>query len=85
METLVRISTWMSIALLATGMVVWSIAPGDVGLLVLHVGLVLLMATPVTRLVGVLVEEIRAREWRFVALGVAVLVLLCGSVLISWL
>jgi hypothetical protein len=46
-------------------------------------GLILLMATPVWRLLWALFEEIRAREWRFVALGVVVIGLLFGSYLLS--
>ena len=85
MEIVVRIGTWVSVALLTAGMLLWIVSPaGTLAEMMLNSGLVLLMATPVARLVAALVEEIRVREWRFAALGVVVLLLLCGSVVISF-
>jgi len=49
----------------------------------LTVGLLALMATPVARLLAAIAQETRAREWRFAALGLAVLALLACSIAIS--
>ena len=68
---------------LAVGLALRLAGAGDTAWLVLQAGLVLLMATPVVRLLWALMAEVRAREWRFVALGVMVLVMLFGSYLVS--
>lgn len=69
--------------LLAVGLALWLAGATDPATVTLNAGLIILMATPVVRLVWALLEEVRAREWRFVALGVVVLALLCVSLLIS--
>lgn len=69
--------------LLAVGLALWLAGATSPATVTLNTGLIILMATPVVRLVWALVEEVRAREWRFVALGVVVLVLLFGSLLVS--
>jgi hypothetical protein len=84
METLLHASSAASLGLLVVGMVLWLWAPlGDRAELALGAGLVLLMMTPVLKLLSVLADEVRARDWRFVALGVVVLVLLGGSVMLA--
>jgi hypothetical protein len=81
MEIVLRAWSGTSVALLVIGMVLWLQAPrGDGADLALGTGLVLLMATPVVKLVSVLLDEVRARDWRFVMLGLLVLALLAGSV-----
>jgi uncharacterized membrane protein len=83
-ETLVRGGAWLSVALLTAGMVLFIVSnAGSRADLVLNSGLVLLMTTPVARVLAALTEEIRVREWRFAALGAAVLILLCGSLVIA--
>jgi predicted permease len=85
METVLRAWSTASIALLLVGMVLWFYAPHHTATsLVLDGGLVLLLATPVVKLVSVLADEIRAREWRFAGLGVAVLLLLAGSAMLAF-
>jgi uncharacterized membrane protein len=51
--------------------------------LLIFTGLLVLMAIPVVRLAAAIGEEIRARDWRFVALGLVVAALLACSVAIG--
>jgi uncharacterized membrane protein len=67
----------LSAGLLAVGLALW-MAAGAGGAL-LHVGLIVLMATPVLRVVVSLVEFVRLREWLFVAATVAVLAVLAAA------
>jgi uncharacterized membrane protein len=82
-EGTLRVGTGISLALLVAGMLLWVATPGTRADLVLNAGLVLLLATPVMKLLSVIADELRARDWRFAALGLAVLALLAGSVAIA--
>jgi len=46
---------------------------------VIHAGLIILMATPVTRVVVSVTQYVAERDWPFVAMTTTVLVLLLGS------
>jgi uncharacterized membrane protein len=86
MEAVLRVGSGVSLVLLVAGLLLWLREPlGERTELVLNTGLVLLMVTPVSRLLSAVTEEIRARDWRFAALGFAVLALLGCSVMISFL
>ena len=50
---------------------------------ILTTGLVLLMATPITRVIVSIVEYVRMRDWFFVAVTLFVLFVLAGTVLIA--
>ncbi len=81
-DLLVAVGSTATTTTLAAGLLLWmhpDTAPAAD--LVVNVGLLILIATPVARLTGGLIEEARAREWRFAALGAAALVLLFGSFL----
>jgi uncharacterized membrane protein len=71
--------------LLAFGLVV-SIAAGATPLSAgtLTAGLIVLMATPILRVVVSLVAYARMRDWFFVATTVSVFVLLAVTVLLAW-
>jgi hypothetical protein len=76
----------VSTALLLVGMALWLPTHGEpspAAGIALAAGLAVLAAMPVARLLLVIEEEVKARDWRFVALGLAVLLLLAGSVMIS--
>jgi uncharacterized membrane protein len=79
-DFLVAVGSTATTTTLAAGLLLWmhphTAAAAD---LVVNVGLLILIATPVARLAGGIVEEVRAREWRFAALGVAALAMLFGS------
>jgi uncharacterized membrane protein len=85
MALVLRTGTIVSTTLLAVGVVLTLGAPqmraADT---LLTAGLLILMATPVAHLVVALVDEITAREWGFVAIGLAVLALLGGSLVIAF-
>jgi uncharacterized membrane protein len=49
----------------------------------LHLGLLVLMFTPVARVVVLLMEFVRRREWAFAAVSLGVLFLLTGAVIIG--
>jgi uncharacterized membrane protein len=85
MGLVLRIGTSVSTALLVVGIVLalavpqtWAADP------LLTAGLIILMATPVAHLLVALVDEITAREWGFVAIGLAVLTLLGGSLVVAF-
>lgn len=50
---------------------------------ILTTGLVLLMATPILRVIVSIVEYVRMRDWFFVAVTVFVLLVLAGTVLVA--
>jgi hypothetical protein len=84
MEVVLRAWSTASLLLLVIGMVLWLRAPlAERTDMALGAGLLLLVTTPVLKLVSVLIEEIRARDWRFALLGIAVLLLLGGSVMLA--
>jgi hypothetical protein len=84
MELLLRAWWGVALAHLLVGMVLWLQAPlEDRADMPLGMGLVLLMAAPVLKLLSVLIDEVRARDWRFALLGFAVLMLLGGSVMLA--
>lgn len=70
-----------SAAILAIGLVL-QMASYD-GHLVLQTGLILLMATPVLRVIVSLVEYVRLRDWFFTATTGAVLLVLLTSIVLA--
>jgi uncharacterized membrane protein len=85
MAFVLRAGTTISTALLALGMAVTLGMPhARAGQQLLTGGLIILMMTPVAHLLVALADEIAAREWGFVAAGLAVLLLLCGSVVVAF-
>ncbi len=81
-----KIAGGISTTLLAVGMIAWLATRGEptpFAMAALSGGLGVLAAMPVARLILVIAEEIKARDWRFVTLGVLVLLLLTGSVAVS--
>jgi uncharacterized membrane protein len=71
-------------ALLLAGLVMWMLhlAPQAANAL-LNAGLIVLMATPLLRVIVSLVEYVRMRDWFFVATTLAVLGVLLTSVTIA--
>lgn len=81
-DALVAVGSAATTATLAAGLLLWMYpATAAAADLVVNAGLVILIATPVARLTGGIIEEARAREWRFAALGAAALALVIGSLL----
>lgn len=69
-----RLAVWVSASLLGAGLLLWlaGAAPAE---LVLHLGLWLLIAVPVTRMITALAGYGRGRDWAFAAL--TFIVVLC--------
>lgn len=77
------IGVTLSTALLCAGLA-WSLmAPGHMGDVLLDAGLLLLMATPVARVLLSCVEYIRQRDWFFAASSLGVLAVLAATVWIA--
>jgi uncharacterized membrane protein len=73
-----------STALLAVGVALWLLGwRGDASAVFLHAGLIVLMATPVARVVVSCVEYVRERDWLFAATTLAVLAVLLTTVLVA--
>jgi uncharacterized membrane protein len=71
---------------LSTGLVLWLLhGRSDLASGALTVGLLILMATPIMRVVVSLVAYIRMRDWFFVLTTVMVFVLLGVTVVLAWL
>ena len=74
-----------SAACLAVGLTAWMISgPGAAANAALTLGLIVLMATPILRVVVSLVVYVRMRDWFFVLTTAAVFVLLAITVTLAW-
>jgi uncharacterized membrane protein len=78
------VGTVASASLLAAGLVM-QLAGVNHGLAasLTRAGLIILMATPVARVVVSVVEYATERDWLFTALTMAVLIILIGSVIVA--
>jgi uncharacterized membrane protein len=73
-----------STALLAAGLVLQLVhVRPDVADTLTHVGLIILIATPVARVVASVVDFTMSRDWVFVTLTSLVLIILLGSLLVA--
>jgi uncharacterized membrane protein len=74
----------VSAALLASGLILWMLNPvpphGD---WLLNAGLIVLMATPIMRVIVSVVEYVQLRQWFFVAVTVIVLAELTLTVAVA--
>jgi uncharacterized membrane protein len=74
----------VSAGLLCIGLGLWLATPGShAALWLLDAGLVVLMATPILRVVVSVVEYVRMRDWFFVAITIVVLVELSVTVVVA--
>lgn len=73
-----------SSACLAVGLIMWMTGRYPIAAnRVLAAGLILLMATPILRVVVSLVEYLRMRDWWFAATTIVVLAVLMGTVALA--
>ncbi len=73
-----------STSLLAAGLVLQLVhVRPDVADTLTHAGLIILIATPVARVVASVVDFVMSRDWIFTALTGLVLVILLGSLLVA--
>ena len=74
----------LSAVLLAAGLVLWLAYPDEApALWLLNGGLVVLIATPIMRVILSLAEFVRLRDWFFVATTMAVLIELAVTVIVA--
>ena len=64
---------------LGVGLVLSFLGTGPIALIVLDIGVIVLLATPVVRVVVSIVEYANERDWAFVGLTAIVLVVLAAS------
>lgn len=75
----------ISAGLFGLGLALWMIAGADgPGAPFLHAGLVILMATPVARVVVSVIEYVRERDWLFAAATLGVLAVLVATVVVAF-
>lgn len=81
---LLTVGSTVSTGLLAVGVGAWLVAR-DAAIVgpVVNVGLLILMATPIARVVASVAGFAWQREWRYVAMTAAVLATLAASVLVA--
>jgi len=76
----------ISALLLAIGLVMWLFDPGYWNALwLLNAGLIVLMATPILRVIVSLAEYVAMRQWFFVAVTTLVLLELTVTVVVAFL
>ncbi|MEP6916121.1 MAG: DUF1634 domain-containing protein [Acidobacteriota bacterium] len=73
----------VSAVLLAAGLALWLAHPSPASLWLLNAGLVVLMATPILRVLVSFAEYLRLRDWLFVGATVVVLVELALTVALA--
>ena len=81
---LLQAGVFSSAACLAVGLFAWMFAgPSSAATLALTIGLVILMATPILRVVVSLVAYVRMRDWFFVATTMVVLLVLFVTIAVA--
>ena len=78
------IGVTIATALLAVGLVLALAAPGPAANLLLQIGLLVLMGTPMARVLLTCVEYVRERDWFFALNAVGVLVVLGITIWQAW-
>jgi uncharacterized protein DUF1634 len=83
-----RLSRWLlsigvlaSSAALAIGLIAWMAGYDSIGLTLMNAGLVVLMATPVVRVLTSAIEYARARDWPFTIATAVLVAILAASLL----
>jgi uncharacterized membrane protein len=81
-----RIGSMLSTSILALGLLVALVAPSSAaGPAVIRAGLLVLLATPVARVVTSVFEYASDRDWLFASLTFVVLAIVVGSLLVGLL
>lgn len=79
-----RLGIVVSTALLATGLLLAMTWPGTLANGLLHAGLLVLMGTPMTRVLLSCAEYVRQRDWFFATSAFGVLVVLAVTIWHAW-
>src|SRR5213078_285024 len=81
---LLHLGVWIASGCLAAGLGLWlSLGAGRVANMLLEAGLVVLMLTPLARVIASLVAYVRLRDWFFASTTVMVLVVLVAAWLLK--
>ena len=78
--TVLRVGINTSTACLACGIVLYFVSGGPLAAMLLQAGIVILLATPIARVVVSVVQYLNERDWTFTALTFVVLLELLASV-----
>lgn len=78
------IGVFISTVLLAIGLVLSLLTPGRPADILLNAGLLVLMGTPMTRVLLSCIEYVRERDWFFAVNALGVLVVLAVTVWTAW-
>ena len=79
-----RVGSVVSTALLAIGVVVYIAFASRVGWALIHAGLLIVLVTPVARVLVSMAGFVQQRDWRFVLMTAAVLGVLAASVVAAF-
>jgi len=81
---LLQAGVWTAAVCLTIGLVSWTaLGPGRFGDVLLRIGLIVLMLTPLARVVASLVAYVRLRDWFFAATTLMVFVVLVAAWLLK--
>jgi uncharacterized membrane protein len=80
---MLRAGAYGSMALLLAGWLLWAAVPGPAGIWIMRVGVLVLMATPVVRVITLFFLYFRARDWKYALISLTVLVIVLVSSLLG--
>jgi len=80
---ILRVGAYGSVALLLLGLLLWAAVPGGIGIQVMRVGVLVLMSTPMVRIVTLLFVYLRARDWKYALISFVVLLIVLASSLLG--
>jgi uncharacterized membrane protein len=80
---ILRIGAYGSVALLLIGLLLWAAISGPLGVHIMRVGVLLLMATPVLRIITLLLLYLHARDWKYALISFTVLLIVMVSSLLG--
>ncbi len=78
-----RAGALLSALLLASGLVLALVHPSRAGTILMQAGLVVLLLTPIARVVVSVIEYAAGRDWLFFVLTLTVLAILTGGLLFA--
>lgn len=80
---ILRVGAYGSVALLLVGLLIWAALPGLIGIQVMRVGVLVLMSTPVVRIITLVFVYLRARDWKYALISFVVLLIVLASSLLG--
>ena len=83
LAAVLNLGTWVAFWVIAAGLLVLILHPGSLGEIVMTVGIAIIVALPVLRVIVMLQHFVRAREGSFAALCALVLLIIAASVVVG--